>query len=201
MVRGEQDAEAADADQDANDLGQVVAHAQEDGGDQHDEDDGPEVDELRGQDGGVAVGQHGEVVALDVEEREDEVLPPEMPQEPQVPREAILVDCESGVRQVEEDVIEEGLEGGDGNAFVCEKGRKGVCGREAEGEDLSEKAGWLANVSMDRNRLDSIVRSKELTLVRGRCRNLWSSYMQTTPYSSPPSSPLQSSLARQLQPG
>ncbi len=51
----------------------MVADVEEKKGDGDDEDDGPEVDELGGEDGGVAVGEDGEVVAFDVEKREDEV--------------------------------------------------------------------------------------------------------------------------------
>ena len=74
VVRGEQEAHAADADQDAGHLGDVVSDAQGEEGDEDDDDDGPEVDELGAEDGGVAVGEHGEVVAFDVHEGEDEVL-------------------------------------------------------------------------------------------------------------------------------
>ena len=73
MIRGEQDTHATDADEDAEDLGGVVADVEEEEGDGDDEDDGPEVDELGGEDGGVAIGENGEVVAFDVEEGEDEV--------------------------------------------------------------------------------------------------------------------------------
>ena len=73
VITGEQDSHAADADEDAEDLGGVVADAEEEEGDGDDEDDGPEVDELGGEDGGVAVGEDGEVVAFDVEEGEDDV--------------------------------------------------------------------------------------------------------------------------------
>lgn len=73
MITGEQDTHAADADEDAEDLCGMVADVEEEKGDGDDEDDGPEVDELGGEDGGVAVGEDGEVVAFDVEKREDEV--------------------------------------------------------------------------------------------------------------------------------
>ncbi len=73
MIAGEQDAHAADADEDAEDLGGVVADVEKEEGDGDDKDDGPEVDELGGEDGGVAVGEDGEVVAFDVEEGEDDV--------------------------------------------------------------------------------------------------------------------------------
>lgn len=46
VVGAEEDADAADADEDADDLGGVVADVEEDGRDEDDHDDGPEVDEL-----------------------------------------------------------------------------------------------------------------------------------------------------------
>ncbi|KAI1921824.1 hypothetical protein LOZ12_005183 [Ophidiomyces ophidiicola] len=66
VVGAEQHAHAADADDDAQVLGPVVADAQEEEGERDDDDDGPEVDELGAEDGGVAVGEDDEVVALDV---------------------------------------------------------------------------------------------------------------------------------------
>jgi hypothetical protein len=50
VVGAEDDAEAADAAEDAEDLRVVVADAQEDEGDDYDNDNGEEVDELRGED-------------------------------------------------------------------------------------------------------------------------------------------------------
>ena len=73
MVAGEQDTHTADTDEDAEDLGGVVTDVEEEEGNGDDEDDGPEVDELGGEDGGVAVGEDGEVVAFDIEEGEDDV--------------------------------------------------------------------------------------------------------------------------------
>lgn len=46
VVGAEEDADAADADEDADDLGRVVADVEEDEGDEDDDYDGPEVDEL-----------------------------------------------------------------------------------------------------------------------------------------------------------
>ena len=46
MIGAEEDADAADADEDADDLGGVIADTEEDGRDEDDHDDGPEVDEL-----------------------------------------------------------------------------------------------------------------------------------------------------------
>lgn len=46
VVGAEKHTHAADGDEDAQDLGPVVADAEEEKGDDHDDDDGPEVDEL-----------------------------------------------------------------------------------------------------------------------------------------------------------
>ena len=51
----------------------MVADVQEEEGNCDDEDDGPEVDELGGEDGGVAIRENSEVVAFDVEEGKDDV--------------------------------------------------------------------------------------------------------------------------------
>ena len=115
VVAAEEDADAADADEDAEDLRPVVADPEEDAGDEHYHDDGPEVDQLRAEDGGVAVREHGEVVALYVEEGEDEIFPAALHDDRvHVAPEAVLVDGVSGVEQIEQYVVPEGLEGGDG---------------------------------------------------------------------------------------
>jgi hypothetical protein len=73
VIGAEENAHAADADEDAEDLGPVVADAEEEEGYRDDDNDGPEVNQLRGEDGGVAVGEDGEVVSFDVEEGKDDV--------------------------------------------------------------------------------------------------------------------------------
>lgn len=137
VVARQQDAQPADADQDAEHLGPVVADLEEEEGDDHDDDDGPEVDERGGEDGGVAVGQHGEVVAFDVAEGEEDVLPAPLELEAGVTLGAVAVQRVGEVDEGEEDVVEEGLEGGDRGAFVGEEGGEGVRRREAEGQDLT----------------------------------------------------------------
>ena len=117
MVGSDQDAHAADTDQDTGDLGEVVADFEEDEGDDDDGDDGEEVDELGGEDGCVAVREYGEVVAFDVEEGEDDVFPAVFYQEGEVAARFVPVDGVGCVEEVEEDVVEEGLEGGDGGAL------------------------------------------------------------------------------------
>lgn len=113
MVAREQDAGTADADEDADDLEDLVAHAQQDERDDDDDDDGPEVDELRRQNVCVVVRQHDEVVPLYVEEGEDEVLPPVIPQDAPELLQPVLVQHVGEVDERQQHVVEEGLEGGD----------------------------------------------------------------------------------------
>ena len=68
MVGCEEETHAAAADDDAYDLGPLVADVQEDEGDDYDADDGPEVEELGGEEVGVAVGEDSEVVSFYVHE-------------------------------------------------------------------------------------------------------------------------------------
>ena len=53
-------------------------------------------------------------------------FPPVLEEKPGITLEAIAVDSVRGVDDVEEDVIEEGLEGGDGGALSGEEGRECV---------------------------------------------------------------------------
>ena len=61
----------------------------------------------------VSVGQHNEVIAFDVAESEKEVFPSIFPDQLCPLLEAILVPGIAGVDDIEEDVVEEGLKGGD----------------------------------------------------------------------------------------
>lgn len=138
VVAREQDAGAADADEDADDLEDLVAHAQQEERDDDDDDDGPEVDELRRQDVGVVVRQHDEVVALDVEEGEDEVLPPVMPEDAPELLEAVLVQRVGEVDERQQHVVEEGLEGGDRGVARHEQRRERVGRRDGERQHLAD---------------------------------------------------------------
>ena len=73
VVGCQEQAHAADAHEDTEHLGPVIAHLEEGEGDNDHDDDGPEVDQLRREDCRVAVGEDGEVVAFDVEEGQDDV--------------------------------------------------------------------------------------------------------------------------------
>lgn len=138
VVAREQDAGAADADEDANDLEDLVAHAQQEERDDDDDDDGPEVDELRRQDVGVVVRQHDEVVALDVEEGEDEVLPPVVPEDAPELLEPVLVQHVGEVDERQQHVVEEGLEGGDRGVARHQQRRERVGRRDGERQHLAD---------------------------------------------------------------
>ncbi len=66
MVTAEEDAHATDADTDADDLSPVIANTEESEGEQYDNNDGPEINELRGHDGRIPVCKYGEVITLHV---------------------------------------------------------------------------------------------------------------------------------------
>ncbi|KAH6604416.1 hypothetical protein Trco_007862 [Trichoderma cornu-damae] len=138
VVGGEEDAHAAAADEDADDLEGLVAHAQQGEGDDDDADDGPEVEQLGGQEVGVAVGQDGEVVALDVEEGHDEVAPAVLDHDTPPDAGAVPPDGDGGVDEEEQDVVEDGLEGGDVRAGVGEERGEGVGAGDAERQDLAD---------------------------------------------------------------
>ena len=87
----------------------------------------------------VTVGEDGEVVALDVEEGEDDVFPAILEDDLAPLCEAILADGVVGVDDVEQHIVEEGLEGGDGGAFNDEEGGERVGACDADGEDLAER--------------------------------------------------------------
>ena len=138
VVARDQQARPADADQDPEHLRPVVADLQKEETDRDDDDDGPEVDELGGEDGGVAVGEHGEVVALDVAEGEDDVLPAVPEHHARPAAQPVAVEGVAGVDEVEQDVVEEGLEGRDGGPFHDEEGGQGVRAGDADSEDLAQ---------------------------------------------------------------
>ena len=96
-----------------------------------------------GEDGGVAIGEHSEVVAFDVEEGEDQVAPAVFPDEARPAFGAVFVEGIGGIDEVEKDVIKPGLEGGDRGALRDEEGGEGVCRGDAEGEDLAGRKSVL----------------------------------------------------------
>jgi hypothetical protein len=85
----------------------------------------------------IIVGKNCEVVPLDVHEAQDDIFPPINHEKIEVFLDAITVD---GIRRVdcaENDIVEEGLESGDGSPLVDEESRESVRGSDAKGENLS----------------------------------------------------------------
>lgn len=66
MVAPKQDAHAADTDEDAEYLRPVITNTKEGEGEHHHENNGPEIDKLRRENGGVSVGKYSKVVTLHV---------------------------------------------------------------------------------------------------------------------------------------
>ncbi|ROV87275.1 hypothetical protein VSDG_09902 [Cytospora chrysosperma] len=138
-VAAQQHAHAAAGDQDAEDLEGLVADLEQQEGDDDDAEDGPEVEQLGAEEVGPPVGQDGEVVALDVQEGQDEVLPavPEADARDLAP--AVAVEHVRHVDEGEQDVVEEGLEGGDVGAVLDQERGEGAGGRVAEAEQLAQE--------------------------------------------------------------
>lgn len=94
-----------------------------------------------GGEGFTSVCQDGEVVALDIAEGEEEVFPAETPGLDYVPPAlpAIEIDGVGGVDDVEENVVEEGLQPRDGGSNLGEQGRKSVGAGDAQRKHLTEQ--------------------------------------------------------------
>lgn len=138
VIGADEDAHTAAADEDADDLEEAVADAQDQEGDDDDNYDGPEVDELGGHEVGVSVGKDGEVVALDVHEAHDQVLPAIIAGDAPPLSRAIADEKDGGVDEGEQDVVEDGLEGRDAGAGAGQQAGEGVGAGDAEGEDLAD---------------------------------------------------------------
>lgn len=138
MVAANQNTHTTTAYQDTDDLEHSVADLEEEEGNDHNADNGPEVDELRRQDVCVSVSQNRKVVSLDIQKRHDEVLPSILHSDAPPALDAVLVEEPGRVHNEHEDVVEDGLEGRDVGAGVGEEAGEGVGGRDAQGEDLAE---------------------------------------------------------------
>lgn len=110
----------------------MVPNAQQGKRYQHDDDDGPEVDELGAEDGGVAVCEDDEVVALHVTEGEDDVLPSLTVDDLSPLLDAVAIEGERGIDYGQQDVVEQRLEGRNGCSCGRQQAGEGVCSRDAE---------------------------------------------------------------------
>lgn len=168
VVAAEEDADSADADEDAGDLGDVVADLEDEEGEDDNNHDGPEIDELGGENGCVCVGlqsasslvsvltslamtrgriggeekrtaisQYREVVPLHIQKCQDEILPSILEQESPPLLEAIFVERERRIDEIQEHVIPKRLESWDRKGLGRQQRRKGISPCNAERKDLS----------------------------------------------------------------
>lgn len=87
---------------------------------------------------GVAIGQDGEIVTLNIHEREDNIFPAVHKEDPEVFLEAVSKDRICRVDEQEENVIEESLEGRNVRANICKESGEGIGRGNTKGEDLSK---------------------------------------------------------------
>jgi hypothetical protein len=98
-------------------LGDVVPDFQKDGGDDDNDDNSPETEQLSAQQGSVTVCQNHKVVALNVQEGKDEISPAISVEKTEPFLEAVFVDGDAGIGQIEQNVDPQGLESRDTGAF------------------------------------------------------------------------------------
>lgn len=176
MVTANQDAHTTTADQDTNDLEDSVADLEKEERDDNDADNGPEVDQLRRQNIGVSVCQNSEVVALNIQERHDKVLPAILDSNLPPASETVLVEEHRCVDEEHEDVVEDGLEGGDVGARLGEEAGEGVGRGDAQGENLTESEddpevdGGQVAVPVDRLDLEGVNTLADGGIFVGGCR-------------------------------
>lgn len=101
VIASDQDANSTNADQDTRDLCNVVAHMKEEERNNDNHYDRKKVDQLRRQDGSVAICEYGKVVTLNIEKGQDDVLPSVLEYKTTPALEAITVEGETGIDDVE----------------------------------------------------------------------------------------------------
>lgn len=175
VVTANQDAHTTTADQDTNDLEDSVADLEKEEGNDHDTDDSPKVDELGRQNVGVSVGQNSKVVSLNVQERHDEILPAILDSNLPPTTNTIFVEEDWGVDEEHEDVVEDGLEGGNVCARIGKEAGEGVGGRDAQSKNLSKSEddpkvdGGQVAVPVDRLYLEGVNALADGGILVGGC--------------------------------
>lgn len=139
VIRGNENTHTTDADNDTQDLSDVIANLEEQERDDDDHHDGPEVDQLGAEHGGVLVGQHDEVVALDVAECEDDIFPAVGVDYTEPALESVTVYRVRSKNACQHDVVQQRLERGDGPALLAQKRGEGTSGGVGDGEQLSDQ--------------------------------------------------------------
>jgi hypothetical protein len=117
----------------------VVANLENNQRDDDYHNDGPEAEKLSGQEIGILVGQHDKVVALDIQEGQYKESPAIFYNHLTPFGKAILVDGEGGVYDVQQNIVEEGLESRNTRASSINQRCEGVCSSLSQSNDLGEQ--------------------------------------------------------------
>ena len=84
----------------------------------------------------IPISKDGKVVPLDIQKRQNDILPTILEHELDPPLDAILVDRIRAVDQREKDIVPQSLESGNGEGLCGEEGGERVGGCDTESQDL-----------------------------------------------------------------
>ena len=79
------------------------------------------------EDTNISISKNSKVIPLHIHKTQNDIFPSVNKQELEILLRPVFVDCVGGVEGREDDVVEEGLESGDGRSFVDKEGGEGVC--------------------------------------------------------------------------
>jgi hypothetical protein len=99
-VKGYALTSTADADENTQILRKVIPDPEDEKANQHDRHDGPEIDQLCGQNSRISISNDGKIVAFNIHECEDEISPAVFVDETQPFSPAVAVEREAGVDEV-----------------------------------------------------------------------------------------------------
>lgn len=148
IVGSNQKTHSSAGDKHTDVLGDVVPDVQEDEGDDDNDDDGPETEQLGAQQRGVTVCKNHKVVALDIQEGKDEISPAVGVEKTEPFLEAVFVDGDAGIGQVQQNVDPQGLESRDTGAFDREKGRERGGADIGQSDNLSIREFTVSDCSL-----------------------------------------------------
>jgi hypothetical protein len=138
VVASDEKCKSSTCEYDASILCEVVADLENNQRDNNDHNNSPEAEKLGGQQICILVGQHDEVVALDIQEGQNEESPTIFYNHLTPFGEAILVYGEGGVYNVQQNIVEEGLESRNTRASIIDQRREGVRSSLRQSNDLGE---------------------------------------------------------------
>jgi hypothetical protein len=138
VVASNEKCKSSTCEYDASILREVVANLENDQRDNNDHDNSPEAEKLGGQQVCILVGQHDEVVAFDIQKGQDEESPTIFYNHLTPFGEAVLVNGEGGVYNVQQNIVEEGLESRNTRASIIDQRCEGVRSSLRQSNDLGE---------------------------------------------------------------